>query len=94
MSAESFKVVRISKHTPILFKVSEPNFKNLVILKIEECIDDWEEIYQVKDLKLWVAGENLKEIEKNIDEYLDEKTLDYNILSQNITRDAYKHLCC
>lgn len=93
MSTESFKIVRISKHTPITFKVSEPNFKNLAILKIEECTDDWEEIYQVKDLRLWVDGENLKEIEKNINEYLDEKTLNYNILSQNIIRDAYKHLC-
>lgn len=92
MKAERFKTIKMFNMLPIIFKVSEPNFKHLAILKIEDYIDDWEETFEIKDLMLWVDGENLEEIENNINEYLDEKTLNYNILSQNIIKNAYKYL--
>lgn len=62
------------------------NNMNLVKLKVSICLDDWREIWTIQDINLWVRGDSLAEIEKNINIYLEDKTLRYEILFQNIRR--------
>lgn len=60
------------------------NYEAYLFCKI--CLDDWEDIWTLKELELYINAESPEDAYKKIIAYLDKKYLDFEVLFANVKK--------